>query len=224
MPLVVPTPIDALPPAPSSNDPTDFDVEADAFVAAERLMVPQQNQANADTYANALEAQAQAAAAGAGAVAAQNSAANAAAIANYKGAWASLSGALAIPATVSHNGVTWILVASTGNVAAITPGVSNQWLPAQSLTHVVHVTGTSHTGVAYEHVSFENAAQSTASFPPSPAEGTLYDFTNVNGRFDNVFTANGSLVEGDADDITLNIRSGRFKFLGASAGGWRLQQ
>jgi hypothetical protein len=210
-------PLTPFPPTPQPSDSRPiFSAKSYAFVGHFDTLVDEVNAVEANVTAKEASATASA-------TAAANSASNAAAIGAYKGAWSSLSGALAIPATVSHNGAVWILVANTANVTTITPGVSNQWLPAQSLTHVVHVSGTTWTGVAYQHVSFENAAQSTASFPPSPGEGTLFDFTNTNGRYDNVFTANGSLVEGDADDITLNVRSGRFKFMGASAGGWRLQ-
>jgi hypothetical protein len=61
------------------------------------------------------------------------SAATAVGAANFKGEWSTLSGALAIPAAVSHNGVVYILLASTANVALITPGVSSQWLPVLTL-------------------------------------------------------------------------------------------
>lgn len=42
--------------------------------------------------------------------------------------WSSLTGALAIPATVSHNGLIYMLLANAADVTAITPGVSSQWL------------------------------------------------------------------------------------------------
>ncbi len=50
------------------------------------------------------------------------------AAANYKGLWSSLSGPLAIPATVVHSGVRWMLTESVANVAAEVPGVSAKWL------------------------------------------------------------------------------------------------
>lgn len=52
-----------------------------------------------------------------------------AAIANaaYKGDWASLSGALAVPATVTHSGDRYVLLSNVANVTAHEPGVSAVW-------------------------------------------------------------------------------------------------
>lgn len=47
---------------------------------------------------------------------------------NYKGAWASLAGALATPASVSHTGKVWVLAASVADVTAHTPGASVSWI------------------------------------------------------------------------------------------------
>ena len=58
------------------------------------------------------------------------SAAAAASSANNKGAWASLTGALAVPATVYHNNRFWMLLNSVANVAASEPGVSADWVVA----------------------------------------------------------------------------------------------
>jgi hypothetical protein len=55
-------------------------------------------------------------------------AAAAAGSANFAGAWASLTGPLAIPASVSHGGTVWVLVASVADVTAHTPGVSANWV------------------------------------------------------------------------------------------------
>lgn len=62
---------------------------------------------------------------------------------NYKGAWSTLSGALAIPASASHSGKLWLLTASVADVTAHTPGVSANWLDM-----TVNVTPTSHTSTS----------------------------------------------------------------------------
>lgn len=62
------------------------------------------------------------------ATAAADSAFTAAASANYKGEWSTLSGALNIPASVSNNGQLYILKNNIANVAASQPGVSSDWL------------------------------------------------------------------------------------------------
>lgn len=52
------------------------------------------------------------------------------AAANFVGAWATLRGALAIPAAAAHRGRVWVLVANVADVAAHEPGVSAQWVPS----------------------------------------------------------------------------------------------
>lgn len=47
---------------------------------------------------------------------------------NFNGSWASLAGALNMPASVYHNGQLWGLVQNLANVAAATPGVSAAWV------------------------------------------------------------------------------------------------
>jgi hypothetical protein len=57
--------------------------------------------------------------------------------ANFKGAWSGLTGALEVPASVSHAGKVWLLLADLANVATATPGVSGSWQqihPLQPLT------------------------------------------------------------------------------------------
>lgn len=61
------------------------------------------------------------------ALAAQESAGIAAAIANYKGPWSGLTGALAIPAAVSHSGKLWLLLSSVADVTTKVPGVAAEW-------------------------------------------------------------------------------------------------
>lgn len=115
-------PITALPPAPLQTDTTAaFNTKAFALVSALNTFV---------TEANALEvaADADAASASVNASSAANSASVASGSANFKGEWSTLTGALAIPASVSHSGKVWILTASVANVAAEAPGVSTKWV------------------------------------------------------------------------------------------------
>lgn len=58
---------------------------------------------------------------------AQAAAATAVAAGDFKGAWGSLAGALAIPASVFHNGNAWGLLENIPNVALEEPGVSAKW-------------------------------------------------------------------------------------------------
>ncbi len=56
-----------------------------------------------------------------------SSAAIASAAANFKGNWSALTGALAVPASVYHNGSYWMLLSNLANVTADVPGVSAAW-------------------------------------------------------------------------------------------------
>ena len=105
--------ITPLPSAPLiSDDPATFNTKAFAFVGALNPMVTEIN-----AELPAIDA---AGDAGAAAVAA----------ANFKGEWSTLTGALAIPASVSHNGSVWVLTQSLADVTSNEPGVDspNYWL------------------------------------------------------------------------------------------------
>ena len=54
-------------------------------------------------------------------------AASTASFTNFKGAWASQTGALSKPASVQHNGAFWALLNNVVNVAASQPGVTADW-------------------------------------------------------------------------------------------------
>ena len=62
---------------------------------------------------------------------ATNSATAATAAANYKGEWNTLTGAINIPASVSHESTVWLLLENNADVTLIEPGISPKW---QTLT------------------------------------------------------------------------------------------
>lgn len=107
---------------PLTTDPTTFDPRADllygtnlpAAIASMNVAFGQVNVVTAEIAANAA------------AVAASAPAAIAAA--NFKGAWSTLTGALAIPASVSHSSEVWMLTESVADVTTEVPGVSAKWL------------------------------------------------------------------------------------------------
>ena len=80
--------------------------------------------------------------------AANTSAVAAVAAAAYKGPWASLAGALAIPASVSYNNVVWVLTESVANVAAEVPGVSTKWIAVSGAPVLELISSTTAVGVA----------------------------------------------------------------------------
>jgi hypothetical protein len=80
MTIVAPTALTAPPPAPSTNDPDNFDPKADALVAWLAPHVTEMTSAQAGVYSNALDAAASAAAAADGATTAAANATAAAAV------------------------------------------------------------------------------------------------------------------------------------------------
>ncbi len=79
------------------------------------------------SYENALDALESAIAALASKTAAAGAEANVAALSNFKGTWASLTGALAKPASVFHAGAFWMLLNNLADVTTSQPGVSADW-------------------------------------------------------------------------------------------------
>lgn len=106
MPIVPLTPL-ATPPDP--NDRSTFDARAYPFTISQQTMVGEFN-ANVPALNDAATA-----------------ASGALAASHYKGAWATLTGPLAIPATVVHNGSLYMLLESVADVTAEEPGVSAKW-------------------------------------------------------------------------------------------------
>lgn len=112
-------------------DQVDVDVDAAnaASAAAGASATAAANQAALATSNGA----AQVALAQGWATAAEQSYQAAAAFANFKGPWSSLAGALAVPASVHHNGRIWTLLSSLANVATAEPGVSSAWASASGM-------------------------------------------------------------------------------------------
>lgn len=114
--------ITALPSAPLPTDNTaTFNSKAFALVAALNTFVTEAN-------ATGVAVDADAAAALASQIAAGLSEDAAVASANFKGAWSGLTGALAIPASVSHLDKVWTLTESVANVTTEVPGTSAKWI------------------------------------------------------------------------------------------------
>jgi hypothetical protein len=111
-------PISPLPSPPNRADPINFAARGDALMSALPVFVDQ---------ANALQNDVNAAAAAASTAQSMRDAAQAAA--NYRGVWASMSGAISIPACVHHQDNFWILVSNLPNIAASEPGRDSAWAP-----------------------------------------------------------------------------------------------
>lgn len=113
-------------PAPQRSDRSTFAARADARLTWEDAhLVPKMNAAVAQVNDNTAICEA-------GAQAAQVAIASA----NFKGAWSALTGALAVPASVFHNGAFWVLLSSVANVTTKVPGVAAEWKEAQTVSQL----------------------------------------------------------------------------------------
>ncbi len=121
--------ITALPtaPDPATMSPSLFASTAAASVLAQKAMTPELNlmAGQMNTVAGEINAAIAPVAGQVAAVAASE--ANTAALANFKGNWSALTGALAKPASVFHNGAFWALLNNLADVTASQPGVSADW-------------------------------------------------------------------------------------------------
>jgi hypothetical protein len=153
--------ITPLPTAPSRDDaPATFISRANAFLAALVTMGTELNtsigQMNTDIAGVNQDAQD-----------AADSAASAIASANFKGAWSSLTGALNIPASVSHSGSIWILLNNLADVTASEPGVSADWqdlpiIPSQTSQAGKYLT-TDGTSTSWGAIASAGETTKTAS-------------------------------------------------------------
>lgn len=130
---------------------------------------------------NALDAQASAAASsGSAAQAADASGATMAATA-FKGPWSGLTGALAVPATVWHQGQYWVLLQPLANVAAVAPGSDlTKWAPLiAGAAPSVQITAnaTAQPGLRY----LLSATGITLTLPASLTKGDYFGFVDLVG-------------------------------------------
>lgn len=138
--------ISDLPAAPQRTDsPSDFSTKADAHVASLPTLVTQLNtyadEANStQTAINTSEsnASASATAAAGSSSTAQNAAVTAQGLANNRGAWSNLTGALNVPASVVHDGFTWLLLNNLSDVTASEPGSTNDWQKVDNTERITH--------------------------------------------------------------------------------------
>jgi hypothetical protein len=94
---------------------------------------------------------------------------------NFKGEWSSLTGALAVPASVFHNGFFWQLLNNLANVAASEPGVSADWaLTTTSAGRVVVLPPVNISTAGRYFIA--GAGDVTLPNPASLPDGQSFDF------------------------------------------------
>lgn len=224
MAIVNPTPIPAAGlPLPNPADAATFSArKLEQLRWANEDLAPGVNAIGAASYGNALDAAASAAAAAGSAAAAANSAstatANVAAASNFKGAWGSLAGALAKPASVSHNGAVWLLLNDLADVATSQPGVTADWLlyqPAASAPISIAVNTT-----AVPFGTYLITAACTLTLPAAPQVGVYVRFVNLSGLYTPVVDPGTEKIRGVAGTMTLDSlnAAASMEYSGASKG------
>ena len=139
-------------PGPLRSSPSTFSDRMDAHLAALPTMIAQANILATEAEENAAMAEAQAVISTAQAAVSLAAKAVAMAAANYKGPWASQSGAATIPYCVSHPANSyWMLTTNLANVAAKTPGVDPEWVAIGYGFKGVAVTLAGQDGVTVTH-------------------------------------------------------------------------
>ena len=130
---------------------------------------------------------------------AAQAAAISAASANYKGPWASLGGALNMPASVSHSGVFWALNSNLANVATATPGISAAWtqISGGGIKRVARASNTQLTSVdASKIISMTGTWTQTFAAAAALGDGWFCYLQN-NGTGDITLDPNASeLIDG----------------------------
>lgn len=119
---------------PSKADPANFADRADALLGHLPTFVSDANALAAAVEADATDAEDAAAAAASAMAAAELASEAALASANFAGPWASLVGALSVPAAVSHSGRWWMLLQDLADVTTQEPGAApTYWADIQAL-------------------------------------------------------------------------------------------
>ena len=209
--------IPALPTPPVRSDaPSDFAAKADAFAASLVGFVGDVNASAAYVDQRAIDADASATASAGSASAASQARADAElardaaqATANFKGAWSSLSGALAVPATVLHNGQIWSLLVNLANVAASEPGVTTDWLVQGGLDASKTTDFTASRNAAYWlGVSLTVTLPDTTTPPP---KGTFVRLTKALAAKPVIQAGAGSAViatsKGNDTSVTFDVNA-----------------
>ena len=138
---------------------------------------------------NAEDANASAVAGAASMVAAAASEVNTGALANFKGAWSALTGALAKPASVFHNGAFWALLNNLVDVTASQPGVTSDWQVCGGAWPIVPIS-TNTTAVPWRTYMFTAACTLTA--PAISGNGKQFGIVVLPGVSGAIFAPAGA--------------------------------
>ncbi|MEJ5128220.1 hypothetical protein WH367_19425 [Comamonas sp. MYb21] len=136
----------------------------------------------------------------------QTAANGAFAAANYKGDWAGLTGALAVPATVTHLGRLWYLKSNLANVASQTPALGSTYWGEVSRNDFTVLPCPAGTTIAADRGMYRmSSGSSVLQLPASPFHGMVVAAVNMSGTLTPVIQRNGKTICGDAEDYVMNV-------------------
>ncbi|MGF6212323.1 hypothetical protein [Comamonas sp. 4034] len=136
----------------------------------------------------------------------QTAANGAFAAANYKGEWSTLSGALNVPATVTHLGRLWYLKLNLANVASQTPTLgSAYWGEVSRNDFTVLPCPAGSTNAADRGLYRMTSSTSVLLLPAAPWHGMVVAAANVSGTLTPVIQRNGKTICGDAENFIMNV-------------------
>lgn len=136
----------------------------------------------------------------------QTAANGAFAAANYKGEWSTLTGALNVPATVTHLGRLWYLKLNLANVASQTPTLgSAYWGEVSRNDFTVLPCPAGSTNAVDRGLYVMSSASSVLVLPANPADGVVVAAVNTSGTLTPSINRNGKTILGDAENFTMNV-------------------
>lgn len=232
--------ITPLPTPPSRQDPANFASRADQFLGQLPTFANEANALALDVNNKQITATNAANTATSAATTATNAANTATASSNYKGEWSTLSGALNIPASVSHNDSLWNLKVNLADVTLSEPTTANsdwmlinkpqpsgdivgttdtQTLSNKTIVKKTSVISTSTTAV--RSTVYVLTADLILTLPTSPSVGDWVSVVNRSNTITPTIARNGQPIMGLAEDMTIDDFNASFTLVYADATrGW----
>lgn len=213
MPPITPPAVTPLPTPPLRSDPANFAARADSFLGALPTLQTDLNAQAANAFANATDA-ADSSSAAAAARAAAQTAQGAAELAVQQTLAATAVPRWVSGTTYAQGALAWSPATSwtyrrsgAAGVSSTDPSAdtANWALAAPAVLPVVTVGASTVALAAGARYSLTNAAATTATLPASPQAGQTLAVVAANGRRDNVIARGGQLLQGLAEDLTLNL-------------------
>ncbi|WP_313330346.1 hypothetical protein [Comamonas sp.] len=175
-----------------------------------------------DARLKALAAEGSAETAAARLVDVQTAANGAFAAANYKGEWSTLSGALNVPATVTHLGRLWYLKLNLANVTTQAPALGSAYWGEVSRNDYIPFNAPAGNTNAIDRGFYRmTSASSVVVLPAAPWHGMVVAVVNVSDSLSPYINRNGKTICGEAANYLVNLRGAQIVLMyDANSGDW----